>query len=426
MESTDPRLDLEDLDLTLTPDLSKLGQANAGASAADTGGIAGYSVGTLSDCVNHGAVGYQHIGYNTGGVVGRSCGQLLRCRNDGSIAGRKDVGGVVGQIEPYIQVDASPTYLSELNRQLYELKSLTDQAANDAQDGAGGVSDRLNDMNDYLKDALSDPQDPLAAITGFGSRLKDLNNSASGSVDTVADDLRDINSKFNEVSNTVLAAISAASDPASVISDGSQGNIDKITLGKTSACTNSGAVSGDVNTGGIAGSIAIEYELDPEDDVSASLSGEYRRQYEYRAVVQQCANTGAVSAKRSNTGGIAGRMDLGLIISCESYGSVESDSGSCVGGIAGLTAATVRSSYAKCTLSGKKYVGGSWAPAWRRNPTAAPAPLPAVGRWWTSPAASSTRAPSPARTPVRSPITISSPTHWRASTARASRAARSL
>lgn len=356
VESTDPRLDLEDLDLT--PDLSKLGQANAGASSADTGGIAGYSAGTLSDCVNHGAVGYQHIGYNTGGVVGRSCGQLLRCRNDGSIAGRKDVGGVVGQIEPYIQVDASPTYLSELNRQLYELKSLTDQAANDAQDGAGDVSGRLNDMNDYLKDALSDPQDPLAAITGFGSRLKDLNNSASGSVDTVADDLRDINSKFNEVSNTVLAAISAASDPASVISDGSQGNIDKITLGKTSACTNSGAVSGDVNTGGIAGSIAIEYELDPEDDVSADLDGEYRRQYEYRAVVQQCANTGAVSAKRSNTGGIAGRMDLGLIISCESYGSVESDSGSCVGGIAGLTAAAVRSSYAKCTLSGKKYVGG--------------------------------------------------------------------
>lgn len=356
VESTDPRLDLEDLDLT--PDLSKLGQANAGASSADTGGIAGYSAGTLSDCVNHGAVGYQHIGYNTGGVVGRSCGQLLRCRNDGSIAGRKDVGGVVGQIEPYIQVDASPTYLSELNRQLYELKSLTDQAANDAQDGAGDVSGRLNDMNDYLKDALSDPQDPLAAITGFGSRLKDLNNSASGSVDTVADDLRDINSKFNEVSNTVLAAISAASDPASVISDGSQGNIDKITLGKTSACTNSGAVSGDVNTGGIAGSIAIEYELDPEDDVSADLDGEYRRQYEYRAVVQQCANTGAVSAKRSNTGGIAGRMDLGLIISCESYGSVESDSGSCVGGIAGLTAATVYSSYAKCTLSGKKYVGG--------------------------------------------------------------------
>lgn len=358
VESTDPRLDLEDLDLTLTPDLSKLGQANAGASAADTGGIAGYSAGTLSDCVNHGAVGYQHIGYNTGGVAGRSCGQLLRCRNDGSIAGRKDVGGVVGQIEPYIQVDASPTYLSELNRQLYELKSLTDQAANDAQDGAGDVSGRLNDMNDYLKDALSDPQDPLAAITGFGSRLKDLNNSASGSVDTVADDLRDINSKFNEVSNTVLAAISAAGNPASVISDGSQGNIDKITLGKTSACTNSGAVSGDVNTGGIAGSIAIEYELDPEDDVSANLDGEYRRQYEYRAVVQQCANTGAVSAKRSNTGGIAGRMDLGLIISCESYGSVESDSGSYVGGIAGLTAATVRSSYAKCTLSGKKYVGG--------------------------------------------------------------------
>ena len=221
-----------------------------------------------------------------------------------------------------------------------------------------------------------------------------------------------------------LAAISAAGNPASVISDGSQGNIDKITLGKTSACTNSGTVSGDVNTGGIAGSIAIEYELDPEDDVSANLDGEYRRQYEYRAVVQQCANTGAVSAKRSNTGGIAGRMDLGLIISCESYGSVESDSGSCVGGIAGLTAATVRSSYAKCTLSGKKYVGGIVGSGVAERSDGSASTV--TGRWWTSPAASSTRAPSPARTPVRSPITISSPTHWQASTARASRAARSL
>lgn len=100
----------------------------------------------------------------------------------------------------------------------------------------------------------------------------------------------------------MLAAISAAGNPASVISDGSQGNIDKITLGKTSACTNSGTVSGDVNTGRHCRLHRIEYELDPEDDVSANLDGEYRRQYEYRAVVQQCANTGAVSAKRSNTG----------------------------------------------------------------------------------------------------------------------------
>ncbi len=74
--STDPRIDLDDLTQALTMDLSALSRLNAGTSVTDTGGIAGYSAGTISDCVNHGAVGYQHIGYNTGGIAGRSCGQL--------------------------------------------------------------------------------------------------------------------------------------------------------------------------------------------------------------------------------------------------------------------------------------------------------------------------------------------------------------
>lgn len=355
--STDPRIDLDDLTQALTMDLSALSRLNAGTSVTDTGGIAGYSAGTISDCVNHGAVGYQHIGYNTGGIAGRSCGQLRQCANDGAVCGRKDVGGIVGQIEPYIRMDDTD-YLSEMNRQLYELRQLTDQAVNDAQDGSGDISGQLSDMNDYLRDNVSDPGDLAAVIHGFGQRLDDLNSAASGSADAVAEDLRAVNEQFNRLSNTMLAALSAASDPSSIISDTSEVNVDSVTLGKTSDCRSSGTVDGDSNTGGIAGSMAVEYGLDPEDDVSADLSGSYRRQYEYKAIVQRCVNTGAVTAKRSNVGGIAGRMDLGFITGCESYGSIDSESGSYVGGIAGITAATVRSSYAKCALSGKQYVGG--------------------------------------------------------------------
>lgn len=355
--STDPRIDLDDLTQALTMDLSALSRLNAGTSVTDTGGIAGYSAGTISDCVNHGAVGYQHIGYNTGGIVGRSCGQLRQCANDGAVCGRKDVGGIVGQIEPYIRMDDTD-YLSEMNRQLYELRQLTDQAVNDAQDGSGDISGQLSDMNDYLRDNVSDPGDLAAVIHGFGQRLDDLNSAASGSADAVAEDLCAVNEQFNRLSNTMLAALSAASDPSSIISDTSEVNVDSVTLGKTSDCRSSGTVDGDSNTGGIAGSMAVEYGLDPEDDVSADLSGSYRRQYEYKAIVQRCVNTGAVTAKRSNVGGIAGRMDLGFITGCESYGSIDSESGSYVGGIAGITAATVRSNYAKCALSGKQYVGG--------------------------------------------------------------------
>ena len=355
--STDPRIDLDGLTQALTMDLSTLSRLNAGTSVTDTGGIAGYSAGTVSDCVNHGAVGYQHIGYNTGGIVGRSCGQLRQCANDGAVCGRKDVGGIAGQIEPYIRIDGSD-YLSELNRQLYELRRLTDQAVNDAQDGSGDVSGQLSDLNDYLRDSVSDPNDLAAIIHGFGQRLDDLNGTASGSADTVAEDLRAVNEQFNRLSNTMLAAISAASDPSAIISDTSEVNVDSVTLGKTSDCRSSGTVDGDSNTGGIVGSMAVEYGLDPEDDVSADLSGSYRQQYEYKAIVQRCVNTGTVTAKRSNVGGITGRMDLGFITGCESYGSISSENGSYVGGIAGITAAAVRSSYAKCTLSGKRYVGG--------------------------------------------------------------------
>ena len=357
-ESIDPHIDLEDLDLSFTLDLSLLSRVSTSNVATDTGGVAGYSTGTLSDCVNRGAVGYQHIGYNTGGVVGRSCGQLLRCRNEGSVCGRKDVGGVAGQIEPYIQMNTSADYLSELNRQLYELRTLTDQAVNDAQGGADGVSGQLDSLNDYIEGTITDPKDLVSAIHGFGQQLDALNRAASGSVSDVADDIRAINSKFNELSNTALAAMSAVSDPAPVISDTSQVDVSGVTLGKVSDCVNTGAVSGDVNVGGITGAMAVEYELDPEDDVSGSLSGSYRRQYEYKAILHRCRNTGTVTAKRSYTGGICGRMDLGLILECEGYGSVTSENGSYVGGIAGVTAATVRRSYAKCSLSGKRYVGG--------------------------------------------------------------------
>lgn len=153
-------------------------------------------------------MGYQHIGYNTGGIVGRSCGQLRQCTNDGAVCGRKDVGGIAGQIEPYIRI-SDTDYLSEMNRQLYELRRLTDQAVSDAQDGSGDLSGQLSDMNDYLKDNISKPGDLAAAVHGFGRLLEQLNGAAAGSADAVAEDIKAVNEQFNRLSNTMLAAISA-------------------------------------------------------------------------------------------------------------------------------------------------------------------------------------------------------------------------
>ncbi len=437
IESVDPAIDLENLNLSFTLDLSKLSQLDTAGVATDTGGVAGYSSGIIAECVNAAAVGYQHIGYNVGGIAGRSCGQIRACRNESAVCGRKDVGGIVGQMEPYIRMEVSESLLQKLEAQLDELSGLVNTVANHAEGGSNEIASRLNSMSGYVDNAadelnnvrlnasvdsvitgdashasdtvlgggkgaaagvdhehsdsghsttiwggsaagagVSHEGDASGVITGstqivaapdlggltssingLSSQVTMLNSAANGTVGALTNDIRAINSKFNEISDTVLEAV-ANSGSSDIISDTSSVDIDSVTLGKVSGSNNTGEVYGDINTGGIAGSMAIEYALDPEDDVTAHISDSYRRQYEYKSIIQKCTNTGTVTGKRSYVGGVCGRMDLGLITDCEGYGTVTSENGSYVGGIAGLTGAVVRSSYAKCTLGGKKYVGG--------------------------------------------------------------------
>lgn len=366
IESTDPSIDLSNLNLEFSLDLAKLSRADTLNTATDTGGIAGYSSGAIASSTNYAAVGYQHIGYNIGGVVGRSSGQVLACSNEGAVCGRKDVGGIAGQMEPYIRMEVSDGLLQQLKTQLNELSGLVNTATNHAEGGSNEIASRLNSMSGYVDNAANELNNVRlnasidSVITGLSSQVTMLNNAASGTVGTLANDIRSINNKFNELTGTLFSAISSLSGgTGDIIVDASDVDIDSVTFGKVSSCRNSGAVYGDVNTGGITGSMTIEYTLDPEDDVTGHLSSFYRKQYEYRAILQSCVNTGDVTGKRSYVGGIVGRMDLGYLTACETAScTVASENGSYTGGIAGLTGATVHGSFAKCTLNGKKYVGG--------------------------------------------------------------------
>jgi len=86
--NVDPTLSLDDLSIdpasSLT-DLVSVGAVESRNATSDTGGIAGYSSGSLLSCINRGAVGYPHFGYNVGGGRGpqrRLCGFLLKLRYD--------------------------------------------------------------------------------------------------------------------------------------------------------------------------------------------------------------------------------------------------------------------------------------------------------------------------------------------------------
>ena len=450
--STDPSVDIEDINLDFLTDVSKLTTMDTSAAAMDTGGIAGYSSGVLENCTNQAVIGYPHIGYNVGGIAGRSCGYIAGCENSGEIYGRKDVGGIAGQLEPYIQQNISESALAQLERQLEELDTLIGQAMEHADGAAGSISRRLNGIAGSMNtagDAVQDirtsgtvsgtvsgggetsgegsvtvtpSQVEAGASSGAGGSVSVEVSPGSGSIDVTTgtggeihgglteggisgegqtsgsgaidaqtqievstnlagissvvnsmagqvsllsgeisgasaqlqNDVQLIREKINEIKDTVFGMIYNEDDDQLLV-DSSDTDIDVVTLGKAWDCVNSGPVQGDINIGGIAGSMALEYELDPEDDVTISIDASQRRQYELKAIIQRCENTGEIAAKRSYAGGITGRMDLGLITECGSYGDISSENGDYVGGIA---SSTIRFSFAKCSLSGGKYVGG--------------------------------------------------------------------
>lgn len=285
------------------------------------------------------------------------------------------VGGIAGQIEPEIALVLSPDYLETLSDQFERLGGLVSTAGSHAATAGGEVQSCIQKIAAYEKnaksalealgasfqegnfsDGISDAVQTLTnSIQGIASTTDQLKNAVAESVDGLGDDANAISGQIGSISRTFALATEDYGEDT--IADVSDADIANVREGKVLSCTNSGTVEADMNAGGIVGIMGLEYQLDPEDDTMGGKATQ-RRRYELKAIVQSCVNSGSVAAKRSYAGGICGRMELGLITASESYGTVSSESGSYVGGIAGLTGGTIRSCFAKCTLSGGDYIGG--------------------------------------------------------------------
>ena len=541
---------------------------NTSRVTQDTGGICGYSTGYINCCQNVGKVGYPHVGYNVGGIAGRSSGYVGGSTNLGNIYGRKDVGGICGQLDPDIQLVFSRDTLDELESELTTLSDLADNALNHTDNNRKEISDRLNIISDYARtatdhtsdlvdmtvdwanenldevnellnrvsdtldrmedisgglesslataqdgiDGLEDSLDETKGALGVGTKqekeirdlideLKELNKRRHAAVseakkqagvlrqalkdrdlkkagqaadamseaaeeyikatgeyreklselskildglsdigvnlrngaaalnrslndldqasddltnvagqvedmfsslsnkpdinfstfdddyknkgdqihssvrsiedqmdllqkdvdstgDSLSGDMRAMKDQIRSIRNVIDDAIDEAAEKDDLWDDVSEEEIQNTVSGKTETSTNSGTVEGDLNVGGIVGCMAVENSVDPEDDITEVGERSLKFHYETRAVLNQCINLGAVTGKKDSIGGAAGRMELGYILACQNYGMIESTDGSCVGGIAGYSASTIRGSYSKCMVSGTDYVGG--------------------------------------------------------------------
>ncbi len=408
-ESVEAAYDITSIDMSLMLDFTKLATQNS-TTAKDMGGIAGYSSGMITGCVNNGEVGYAHQGYNAGGIVGRSCGYIFECRNNALVTGRKDIGGIVGQMEPYVLETVTESSLYTLSVQLEELQALMEKTQQDADKAGTTLSNRFDRINSNLSKAESNASDLSKSIIDERGSIKDnipenakesaediynnikdgnikdtvenqegnrseeieknqealhnslkemntqlelLNKEARGASKDLDNDLTEINKKYDEIQET----IEVISNMDFRVKDTSIVDADLITLGAVRRCENEGKVEGDLNAGGIVGVMGEESSVDPEDEISLSIDTTKHKEYEYKAVLDSCVNRGYVYTKRSYAGGIVARAEIGYIRNAENYGDIHSD-GSYVGGIAASSGITIKDCYAKSILSGTKYVGG--------------------------------------------------------------------
>lgn len=179
----------------------------------DVGGIAGYSSGVVQSCVNSGSVGYPHMGYNIGGIAGRQAGYLSGCSNTGHIQGRKDVGGIAGQCEPYIVMGADSDTLEKLRSALNRLSALIDIALNDADSTSDHISAKLTALGDSADSARDSSKDLIDRTADLLNANVDTLNDLSVAVTNALDKLSPAMDDLSDASDD-LATLAARLEPA--------------------------------------------------------------------------------------------------------------------------------------------------------------------------------------------------------------------
>ena len=375
------RVNTQELDTTLDiggVDVGTLNLTQNVIDRNDMGGIAGESTGIISDCVNYGKIGFAHTGYNVGGIAGKQSGKVITCSNEGEIYGRKDVGGIVGQAEPDIEseylndrVDDVQSSIDIINSTLNNMSSSMNNASSDVKSYTENIIDQYKELLDKLQDKLNGNNDNDEKIEDFVDDIsKDIENSTvaddiHGGADTVdseirtiADSIERISAQIKNIGNTVTETMDVVTSDDDYIEDISSADSAQNSDGVIAKSVNRGAVHGDINAGGIAGTMNVEYDVDPEYDLDITETTNVRLRSTVSDVVIYCINYGEVNSKKDCAGGIVGLQELGLVYGSEGYGTVKSETGNYAGGIAGNSASAITDSYSLCNVESEDYTGG--------------------------------------------------------------------
>ena len=287
-------------------DLTVTGTVTPGGSKNSVGAIAGRNDGQILRCIFSGTVvGGDYIG----GIAGsnRLTGLIENCHVDGAIYGNHFVGGIAGENTGVIRSCSNNALINTTPQQ------------------------NSVEISDISLDTLTNTESPNT-VTDIGG----IAGISSGVI-------RNCENKNNVGYRHMGYNI---------------GGIAGTQSGYLIDCVNSGDIQGRKEVGGIAGALAMENDAYILEDWQTNGDESLNFQSEVRAVILDCKNTGTVTAKKQNAGGIAGWQSVGLVKRCESKGTIDSPNADYVGGITGLSTGYIREASSKCEISGVTYVGG--------------------------------------------------------------------
>lgn len=356
--------------------LDSVFHSEAANTVTDIGGIIGNNIGLIRNCTNQANVGYLSMGYNIGGIAGTQSGTVLDCENYGGVYGRKEVGGIVGQMEPSLVMEFEEDVLQILKRQLDGMGRTLNAASSNLQGAGQSAFIHLENLQEYMYDAksavktliptkeegLPDLDTIIAARNSIGSSMvgmsgviDDMGAAAYSALGAVSTNLHALNDHINAM-RTTLGNVSETLGGS--VLDRSDEDTELDFSGKVYQCRNWGNIQADWNGGGITGAIALENDLDVEEDWTISGRNSLNFESELRAVILDCENSGTVSVGKQNAGGIVGYQSLGLVRMSRNTGRVDAENADYVGGISGRSMGFIRNSHANGELFGKSCVGG--------------------------------------------------------------------
>lgn len=186
----------------------------ANESATNIGGIAGVNENVIQDCVNEGKIGYLHTGYNVGGIAGITRGFMQNNKNLGDVSGRRDVGGITGQMEPSFRVEYGQNAMELLDDSVSGFSSTINNVIDDMQSavnqGASGLSNVVNELISFstnLSGNVSSLFDNMTWIDNSGQYIDNIRNElknlkdnlhADQNVSGVIDKINNLLDQFND------------------------------------------------------------------------------------------------------------------------------------------------------------------------------------------------------------------------------------